>query len=274
MEDLSELYKIFNELKNTSSRLGKEQILENNKDNNLFTYVIKFMYDPYIVTGLSKTKINKQMDNGWLFSFDEMEDNSTLVEIIDYLKKNNTGKDADIYKVNSYLGSHREYEDMLKDIFTKDLVLGIQASTINKVYGEGFIPTFSVMLAEKYFDKPEWVSGKEFIITEKLDGCVSGDTFIETNKGLKTISSIETSYSNIEVKSYNPETGRIEFRKIENFMKGLSKNSEWYEIETVTGRKLKITGNDLVMTRSGWKEVRFLTSEDEVFVDEIDGSSN
>lgn len=170
MEDLSELYKIFNELKNTSSRLGKEQILENNKDNNLFTYVIKFMYDPYIVTGLSKTKINKQMDNGWLFSFDEMEDNSTLVEIIDYLKKNNTGKDADIYKVNSYLGSHREYEDMLKDIFTKDLVLGIQASTINKVYGEGFIPTFSVMLAEKYFDKPEWVSGKEFLLTTKLDG--------------------------------------------------------------------------------------------------------
>lgn len=170
MEDLSELYKIFNELKNTSSRLGKEQILEDNKGNNLFTYVIKFMYDPYIVTGLSKTKINKQMDNGWLFSFDEMEDNSTLVEIIDYLKKNNTGKDADIYKVNSYLGSHREYEDMLKDIFTKDLVLGIQASTINKVYGEGFIPTFSVMLAEKYFDKPEWVSGKEFLLTTKLDG--------------------------------------------------------------------------------------------------------
>ena len=170
MENLGELNKIFNELKNTSSRLGKEQILRNNKDNKLFTDVIKFMYDPYIVTGLSKTKINKQMDNGWLFSFDEIEDNSTLVEIIDYLKKNNTGKDADIYKVNSYLGSHREYENMIKDIFTKDLTLGIQASTINKVYGEGFIPTFSVMLAEKYSERPEWVSGKEFLLTIKLDG--------------------------------------------------------------------------------------------------------
>lgn len=170
MEDLKELSNIFNELKTTPARTGKEHILEENKNNELFKYVLRFMYDPYIVTGLSKTKINKQMDNGWLFSFDEMEDNSTLVEIIDYLKNNNTGKDADIYKVNSYLGSHREYEDMLKDIFTKDLVLGIQASTINKVYGEGFIPTFSVMLAEKYFDKPEWVSGKEFLITEKKDG--------------------------------------------------------------------------------------------------------
>jgi DNA ligase 1 len=170
MENLEELNKIFNELKNTSSRLGKEQILADNKDNELFKSVLKFMYDPYIVTGLSKTKINKQMDNGWLFSFDEMEDNSTLVEIIDYLKKNNTGKDADIYKVNSYLGSHREYDDMLKDIFTKDLTLGIQASTINKVYGEGFIPTFSVMLAEKYSERPEWVSGKEFLLTIKLDG--------------------------------------------------------------------------------------------------------
>lgn len=170
MEELALLSNIFSELQNTSSRIEKENILEKHKDNTLFTDVVKFLYDPYIVTGLSLSKISKDMDSGWLFSFEELEDKSTLMEIIDYLKKNNTGKDADICRVQSYIGSHTKYKSMLREIFTKDLKLGIQASTLNKVYGQGFVPTFSVMLAEKYFDKPEWVFGKEFFITEKLDG--------------------------------------------------------------------------------------------------------
>lgn len=170
MEDLELLRDIITELQNTSSRIEKENILERYKENTLFTNVLKFLYDPYIVTGLSLSKISKDMDSGWLFSFEELEDKSTLMEIIDYLKKNNTGKDADICRVQSYIGSHTEYKSMLREIFTKELKLGIQAPTINKVYGEGFVPTFSVMLAEKYFDKPEWVSGKEFLISTKLDG--------------------------------------------------------------------------------------------------------
>jgi DNA ligase-1 len=32
------------------------------------------------------------------------------------------------------------------------------------------IPTFNVQLANKYFDKPEYVEGKEFAITTKIDG--------------------------------------------------------------------------------------------------------
>ena len=44
---------------------------------------------------------------------------------------------------------HRE---IYKQIFTKELKLGITAKTINKVWKD-FIPEFNVMLAEKYWDK-------------------------------------------------------------------------------------------------------------------------
>jgi DNA ligase-1 len=52
----------------------------------------------------------------------------------------------------------------------KDLKLGINAKGINKVWKD-LIPQFNVMLADKYFEKQQKVKNKEFIITQKLDGC-------------------------------------------------------------------------------------------------------
>jgi DNA ligase-1 len=49
------------------------------------------------------------------------------------------------------------------------LSIGCDAKTINKEI-PGLIPTFDVQLANKYFDKPEYVEGKQFAITTKIDG--------------------------------------------------------------------------------------------------------
>jgi hypothetical protein len=274
-EKLQELNKIINNISNTTSRIEKENIIRENSNNHYFIETCKFLYDSLIVTGLSSKKIEKEscFSN---YSFNDLFAEKiivTYIDVLEYLKVNNTGRDVDIRYVNDYINEHKEYSELLKKIFTKELKLGMDATTLNKVMGEGFVKVFNVMLADNYFENTDYINDKEFILSTKMDGCVSGDTLVETNIGLKTISSLENSYSNIEVKSYNEKTGRIEFKKVANFMKGLSKNAEWYEIETVIGRKLKITGNDLVMTRNGWKEVRYLTSEDEVFVDEIEGSS-
>ena len=63
-----------------------------------------------------------------------------------------------------------EYSEFVNGLITKSIKLGIDAKTANKVYGKGFIPTFECMLAEKYFEFPQKVNGKEFTITLKLDG--------------------------------------------------------------------------------------------------------
>ena len=47
--------------------------------------------------------------------------------------------------------------------------IGCDAKTINSVI-PGLIPTFSVQLAQKYFEKPEKIEGKYFAITTKIDG--------------------------------------------------------------------------------------------------------
>lgn len=46
---------------------------------------------------------------------------------------------------------------------------------MNKIYGKGFIKVFAVMLAESFTDNPKHLDGKEFIVTQKLDGvrCVA-----------------------------------------------------------------------------------------------------
>jgi DNA ligase-1 len=161
---MKQILEIFNQLTATTSRTEKENILKNNKDNELFKTILEFVYNPYIVTGLSSKKLNKKVK---LPSCLGMQD---IIDLMGYLKSNNTGRDFDIGQVQSFINSrHESTRELYRQIVTKDLKVGITATTINKIYGEGFIPTFSVMLAEKYFDYEDKITG-EFIVTKKLDG--------------------------------------------------------------------------------------------------------
>lgn len=157
---------IFNKLKNESSRTGKEKILKDNKDNKEFVSILELVYNPYIVTGISTKKIKKNVVLANLKA-----DIYDINSMISYLKINNSGKDLDISAIKGYLLSldSEEEKELVKQIVTKDLKVGITSKTINKVYGEGFIPSFSVMLAESYFKKPKSLKGY-YYITQKLDG--------------------------------------------------------------------------------------------------------
>ena len=62
-----------------------------------------------------------------------------------------------------------EMEEFIKSILTKSLKVGIDATTVNKVYGDGFIPVFDVMLGTSIekckIPKNAWIS-----ISHKLNG--------------------------------------------------------------------------------------------------------
>jgi DNA ligase-1 len=96
-----------------------------------------------------------------------------VFELFDYLTTHNTGTLEDIAACQEMMFCAAELdgtlECLLSDLICKDLSIGCDAKTINSVI-PGLIPTFNVMLAEKYFDKPERVEGREFALTTKIDG--------------------------------------------------------------------------------------------------------
>jgi DNA ligase-1 len=98
---------------------------------------------------------------------------ATVFELFDYLATHNTGKDEDVAACQEMLFVASEVdpalESLLEELICKDLSIGADSKTINSIMPD-LIPTFNVQLANKYFDKPDYVEGKEFAITTKIDG--------------------------------------------------------------------------------------------------------
>lgn len=79
-----------------------------------------------------------------------------------------------------------------------------------------------------------------FIRKTDQERCVSGDTYIETYEGLKTIKTIcETKYFGL-VRSYNHHKDICEFKKITNHNISKNKNN-WVKIKTKSGKELIVT---------------------------------
>lgn len=163
---MKELYTILNSIKNTSSKTGKENIIRENKDNEIFKETLKFLFDDLIVTGISAKKIDK--------SLNAMEPrNTNLNYLFNYLKSNSSGKDRDIAFAKGYINTYRamygdEIADMVKGIITKDYPIGISKVTINKVLGKGFIFKFDVRKGSKFEGKLK--PNTEYYQSVKLDG--------------------------------------------------------------------------------------------------------
>ena len=158
---MKEVINIINQLRNESSTNGKIKILKDNKDNELLKKVLEYTYNPFKKYGVTEKVLiptNEEFNNIELFQLLDLLSNSN---INDSLRKT----------VNSFLGSiqFKEERDLYVCMLLKDLKIGCNSKTINKVWKD-LIPSFNVMLADKYFEKQQKVKGKEFIITQKLDG--------------------------------------------------------------------------------------------------------
>lgn len=159
---MQNVMKILLQIQSTNSKLEKQRIIHENKDNKKFTDTLTFLLSPYILTGISTKKIKKKVKSAW-------EVVQSWEDMMSYFKFHNTGTDYDIATVQSFIQSRREdLREFYTGLITKSLKLGCDAKIINAVI-PNLIPTFDVMLANKYFDKPKLVKG-EYYITEKLDG--------------------------------------------------------------------------------------------------------
>jgi DNA ligase-1 len=173
---MNKIKAICDELQATNSVKEKETILRREQENLSLIEIIYFLLNPYIVSGLSKKKINKNVGIIPNVNYKELislgdDPVKGLINLLNYIKKNNTGRDIDISVCEMYFTNFdNEMQKFIKSILTKSLKLGISDKTANKVWSKDFIPSFECMLADKYFEKPEKVEGKAFSITLKIDG--------------------------------------------------------------------------------------------------------
>lgn len=156
-----------NEINESNGRLYKQSVLNKYKDDVVIQRYLKIAFDPFMVFGISTKKLNKIV-GGTVINCIE-----SVFDLFDYLENHNTGSDADISICQEVLNivstNDREAGAILEALICKDLSIGCDAKTINKEIPD-LIPTFSVQLANKYFDKPAYVEGKTFAITTKIDG--------------------------------------------------------------------------------------------------------
>lgn len=189
---------IINQVASTTKKNEKVEILAQHKDNTLLRKVLNHIFNPYIKTNIAKKKLSKNVSGEPSLYIKSFED------YMNYLGAS-TGKDENILVVKKFINSNaKELHWLLEAMATKTLKIGATASTINKAFNENFIPTFDVMLADKYIDEKKvkgvkkvvenWLKfvGKRVIATKKLDGnrvaifvCDDGSVELYSREGHK-----------------------------------------------------------------------------------------
>lgn len=168
MDSLLNFKNFYDEITATTKKLEKAAILEKYKDDEDVKFYLNYLLNPYITTGISDKKLARPVIA--VGNFPMFAGKGTMKIVFEYISKNNTGSDnmlAFYFHHASKLpvGLHQ----LANKIVSKNLPMGIDAKSVNKVIS-GLIPTFDVMLANKYFDKPEVALNKEFVLTTKIDG--------------------------------------------------------------------------------------------------------
>lgn len=170
MSKLQSFHQFCLEINESKSRNHKISVLEKYKTHEhieFIKYILNFVFNSFKITGISYKKLFKKIDIDTKENFTEFE------ELLEWILENKTGSDYVVATVRDHLEWFSESDDELLEtlqrIVVKDLPLGISETTINKVYTD-LIPTFDLMLAEKYIDNKERIQGKSITITRKLDG--------------------------------------------------------------------------------------------------------
>lgn len=158
--------KWFDILEEVENAKGKEKIevLKKHSDDSLLPDVLNFIYNPRIVTGISKKKMGKEIET-YEIKIDQTDER--VLAIMEYLVEHNTGKDEDIATVKSLIESTDDMKERqyLESLVVKDLPIGISASTVNKVWNK-LIPVFKLQKGQLFEGDFEG----EQAVSLKLDG--------------------------------------------------------------------------------------------------------
>lgn len=161
--------KIFKQLQNTRSLNDKKLIIYKNKNDELFKKFLVFLLDSNITTGISTKKWDKiEVSSTWESDVDEFD------KLLDYITKNNSGRDDDVIMCKTWCKNQpEEIQEFAKQIITKKFRLGCDKKVVNSVIPR-LIPSWDVQQAFPMSDanmpkKNEW-----FALSQKLNGNNAG----------------------------------------------------------------------------------------------------
>lgn len=159
---MEQVFKIFEELMDTTKKSEKAAILIRNQGNRLFTSTLKWLLDPFVLTGISSKKLSKNV------SYDTTPI-QTWGDMMVYFENHHTGSDDDIRIVQGFIESQpEEQREYYRALVTKSLKLGVDAKSVNDVI-PNLIPTFLVQLGTPR-EKCKIKTGEWFSLSQKLNG--------------------------------------------------------------------------------------------------------
>lgn len=160
-QKLNKVTKLFHNIGATNKRLAKTALLQSYDDSEFLQRILLYTYNPFFVYGInSKTFKSQNAEDVFKTQF------SNVFDLLDYLKITSVDNDTKTL-VRSFVYSF-ESSNLLEMIIMKNLKIGIDIETINKVF-KGLIPTFKVQLCEPY-EKPENIKSSILYVEPKLDG--------------------------------------------------------------------------------------------------------
>lgn len=155
------------------------------KDFEDVSKLLRYTYDIFMPFRVTSTAIKKA--GGPAPSFEYAD--KPVFDLLDDLTNSRITGHAAISAVKGFVMSNPEFEELIYKVIDKDLKLGCNISTMNKVF-PNLIPTFEVSLGYPYQDHQDKVTlDGQFFGSHKLDGirciCIvkDGNVKFYTRKG-------------------------------------------------------------------------------------------
>lgn len=164
---MEEVIRLFKQIQETSSTNDKKAIIAANKDNELFEKCLVFLLDSNITTGIAEKKYDslEARTSDWVHN----DINKEFCELLDYIKKHNTGRDEDIIQCQAWsCGLDSDIKNFTRGMITKSIKLGCDKKVVNSVI-PNLIPTFDVQLGTS-IEKVKLLGNEKIFISRKLNG--------------------------------------------------------------------------------------------------------
>ena len=170
-----DLYQKFELLRHSTKKECKVKQLTKNQSDPLFCFVLEFLLNTDKRTGISTKKLEKEIADKI-----EYQEIDSIEELINYVLKNNTGKDEVVKTVQQFLMNieNPAFKNFVQDIITKKYKCGVTAKVASEIIPDVIKKEHQVMLANKF--KGEIKDPVQ--ITLKLDGIRCSALIDENNK--------------------------------------------------------------------------------------------